>query len=38
FDAYRLWLVIGPSEPLYLYRVRGSNCPTAPLADRADRP
>ncbi len=38
FDAYRLLLVAGPSEPLYLYRVGGPRCPTGPLADRAYRP
>jgi hypothetical protein len=29
-DAYRLLLAVGPSEPLYLYRVRGSGCPAGP--------
>jgi hypothetical protein len=26
-DAYRLLLIAGPSEPLYLYRVAGPDCP-----------
>jgi hypothetical protein len=29
-DAYRLLLVGGPSETLYLYRVEGRGCPTGP--------
>ena len=38
FDAYRLLFVVGPSEPLYLYRVGRPGCPTGQLADRAHRP
>jgi hypothetical protein len=38
FDAYRLLLVVGPSEPLYLYRVVRPGCPSGQLADRAHRP
>jgi hypothetical protein len=29
-DAYRSLLVAGPAEPLYLYRVAGSDCPPPP--------
>jgi hypothetical protein len=38
FDAYRLLLVVGPSEPLYLYRVIRPGCPTGALADHVHRP
>jgi Dolichyl-phosphate-mannose-protein mannosyltransferase len=29
-DAYRLLLFTGPNEPMYLYRVAGSGCPSGP--------
>jgi len=38
FDAYRLLLVVGQSEPLYLYRVVRPGCPTGALADHVHRP